>query len=261
MASLPKFGMDKELADKENAKRDIKLEAQILGWVSQVTGQQVSGDFIGSLKNGVVLCQLMNSLIPGSIPKYNQPGKPFKEMENISMFLTVCRSKLRMHENDLFTSADLYDEKSPVNVASGIVAVSRAASKNGFKGPSIAPKESAAGKIKRWSINARNGAVSMLNMGSAGIMDKNVVDTSRNITFGAEKSGPASNPAEMTAMMKGSNGIMQRSEVSTSNSATFGADSSGVGSSGVSKMNMGSYGIMEKPKLVNLPRDVTTNAN
>ena len=38
------------------------------------------------LKNGVVLCQLMNKISPGSVKKFKTSGPAFLLMENISPF-------------------------------------------------------------------------------------------------------------------------------------------------------------------------------
>ena len=38
------------------------------------------------LKNGVVLCQLMNKISPGSVKKFKTSGPAFLLMENISAF-------------------------------------------------------------------------------------------------------------------------------------------------------------------------------
>ena len=50
------------------------------------------------LKNGQVLCQLMNGLVPGSIKKINTNNMAFKQMENIGMHIgntfTICLRKI-----------------------------------------------------------------------------------------------------------------------------------------------------------------------
>ena len=38
--------------------------------------------FEESLKDGIILCKLMNVLSPGAIPKINEQGSNFKMMEN-----------------------------------------------------------------------------------------------------------------------------------------------------------------------------------
>mmetsp|Transcript_67575 Transcript_67575/g.148172 ORF Transcript_67575/g.148172 Transcript_67575/m.148172 type:complete len:274 (+) Transcript_67575:43-864(+) len=252
------FGMDRELKMKEDAKRDPALEAKVENFIYELTGEKPQGGMIAGLRDGVLLCKAMNAVKPGAIAKVNAPGKSFKERENISFFLKSCRTQLGMHEADLFTTPDLYDERSPVNVCSGIVAFSRAASKAGFNGPSIAPKESQtrsslskAGKaVKRWSINARNAGVSMLNMGSAGIMERKSV-TKTGITFGSDYAGKTSDKGGMTALSKGGYGIQERPELEK-RGITFGSDMAGKSNDkgGVSKMNAGSAGIMNRGHVV-----------
>ena len=75
-----------------------------------------------------------------------------------------------MKENDLFTTPDVYDERSVVNTINGIMCFSRAATKNGFSGPSIAPKEAEKGQVKKWEVGAGDSGVTKLTMGSLGIM-------------------------------------------------------------------------------------------
>ena len=41
------------------------------------------------LKNGVILCKLMNKISPGAVPKFKEKGMPFILMENIQAFLVT----------------------------------------------------------------------------------------------------------------------------------------------------------------------------
>ena len=52
-------------------------------------GTEIVGGFGEALKDGTVLCQLINAIKPGSVKKVNKPGMPFRELENISAFLTA----------------------------------------------------------------------------------------------------------------------------------------------------------------------------
>jgi hypothetical protein len=226
--SADMFGLDKELKEKEEAKRDAAMEAKAQAFLEQLSGRKFSGGFLESLKDGQILCLAMNKVKPGAISNISTSNKPFQQMENIAAFLKCCRTELRMSEHDLFTTPDLFDERSPVNVCSGIVAFSRAASKQGFAGPSIAPKESSPlATAKRWSLNVRNSGVSLLNMGSAGVMDNNHthIDRSRNVTFGADAAGK-SQGSQPTKLSLGSTGVMDKNHVviDRSRNVTFGAD-------------------------------------
>jgi hypothetical protein len=267
--STDNFGLDKELKEKEEAKRDLAMEAKVQAFLEQLSGRKLSGGFLESLKDGQILCLAMNKVKPGVITNMSTSGKPFSQMENIAAFLKCCRTELHMSEHDLFTTPDLFDERSPVNVCSGIVAFSRAASKQGFAGPSIAPKESSPlAAVKRWSLSARNSGVSLLNMGSSGVMDKSHIhiDRSRNITFGADATGKAVGSADVTKLSMGSAGVMdkQHTHIDRSRNVTFGADASGkaVGSADVTKLAMGSAGTMDKSHThIDRSRNVTFGAD
>lgn len=79
-----------------------------------VIGEQLEGNFPGALKNGRVLCRLMNSIRPGTIAKVEASTLPFKEMANISAFLRGCR-ELGVPEHALFETlvSQLLFENSP----------------------------------------------------------------------------------------------------------------------------------------------------
>jgi len=223
MAEL-KFGMDQELAAKEAAKFSPHDEEMVCSWIRDVTGESKKGDFMEWLKDGQVLIKLCNKLGSKSY-KANESTMPFKQMENIANFLKSCREDLKMRENDLFTTADLYDGKSRVNVINALIATSRAAAKSGYKGPSIAPKESHGSESKHWDIGKADAGISRLSMGSAGVMERLPVDMSKNITFGAEQSGTGAG-GEVSKMSMGSAGVMERMPISNSKDIDFGAKAS-----------------------------------
>lgn len=64
-----------------------------------------------SLRSGVVLCNLMNKLHPGSIKTININESPVASKENIGSFLRSCQS-MGMDECRLFDITDLYDERN-----------------------------------------------------------------------------------------------------------------------------------------------------
>jgi hypothetical protein len=111
----PIYGLDAELKAKAEANYDTVAEQQAAQWVQDITGVQVVGEFGEALRTGQVLCQLVNCIKPGSIAKINGAGMPFKERENITKFLKVCRS-WGLHEYALFSTDDLYDEKNLLSV-------------------------------------------------------------------------------------------------------------------------------------------------
>lgn len=104
------YGLDAELARKQAEKYDHQGELMARNWIEKVTNEKMEGDFGPSLKNGQLLCKLMNTIKPGSIRKIETSNMPFKQMENISNFLKAART-VGIAEYELFETVDLYEEK------------------------------------------------------------------------------------------------------------------------------------------------------
>jgi hypothetical protein len=104
------YGLDAELARKQAEKYDVRDEQMARNWIENVTNEKVEGDFGPALKNGRLLCNLMNTIKPGSIRKVETSNMPFKQMENISNFLKAART-VGIAEYELFETVDLYEEK------------------------------------------------------------------------------------------------------------------------------------------------------
>ena len=61
------YGLDKELAEKAAAKYDTGLEGECRAWIENVTGDKLGECSLQEeLKNGVVLCNLINAIQPGA---------------------------------------------------------------------------------------------------------------------------------------------------------------------------------------------------
>lgn len=69
------------------SKRDPALEQEAQEWMEAVLGKKFPKNvpFEEYIKDGQVLCQLINVISPGSVPKFNSTGGQFKMMENINM--------------------------------------------------------------------------------------------------------------------------------------------------------------------------------
>ncbi|XP_071953658.1 muscle-specific protein 20-like [Antedon mediterranea] len=81
------------------------------------------------LKDGIILCRLMNSLEPESIKNVNKGKAAFAMMENIGNFLAACE-RYGVSKKDLFQTVDLYDNHNMARVVNGIMALSRTAAKH-----------------------------------------------------------------------------------------------------------------------------------
>ncbi|XP_041475166.1 muscle-specific protein 20-like [Lytechinus variegatus] len=154
------FGMTAELANKKAAKFDPQLASEAFEWIAAVlnTGPSESQQLASSvgtvssqkdvqdpLKDGVVLCHLINVIRPGSVKKINSSKMAFKQMENIGNFLTGCEN-LGMNKVDLFQTVDLYEAGNIPQVVNGIFALGRKAQKVGYNGPTLGPEEATQNK-------------------------------------------------------------------------------------------------------------------
>ncbi|XP_067237436.1 calponin-1 isoform X2 [Chanodichthys erythropterus] len=69
--SGPTFGLSAEVKSKLAHKYDPQKEEELRMWISEVTGRKLPENFMEGLKDGVVLCELINTLQPGSVRKIN----------------------------------------------------------------------------------------------------------------------------------------------------------------------------------------------
>ncbi|KAH7937733.1 hypothetical protein HPB49_015117 [Dermacentor silvarum] len=128
-------------ADNIASKRDTELESQILDWIEEVLEQRLpQGPYEEVLRDGVVLCKLMNALNPGSIPKINTTGGQFKKMENIVMFQNAAK-EWGVPEIDVFQTVDLWERRNIPQVSQCILALGRACYLHPeYQGPCLGPK-------------------------------------------------------------------------------------------------------------------------
>lgn len=67
-------------------KREPQQEAEAQQWIETVTGERFPPNlrYEDALRDGIILCKLMNRLRPGLINKINVSGGDYKMMDNIS---------------------------------------------------------------------------------------------------------------------------------------------------------------------------------
>jgi len=189
----PSYGLSKELADKQALKYDHDLEKDVVGWITELTGEkQEDGQTVQEwLKNGQVLCKLINTIKPGTVKKINTLKSPFKEMENITFFTTATRN-LGVPEMSMFATPDLYENKNMGSVINtiyqlgGVVQVSVPE----FKGPHI-------GVAIDVSIEdaKRAGGVATQTAGLAGTLEADTGAHVRDISSAAQVNAPGAGAA------------------------------------------------------------------
>lgn len=143
--------LDQDLANSRRVKyENPELQKDVKTWITGVLGDEIDvtvfngSDLMESLKDGVVLCKLVNKIFGSDTLKFKESKIAFMQMENIEKFLTFCQRKGIQHD-ELFQTVDLFEQKDPYQVIMGLQSFSRMVSKetNGriaFIGPSIAKK-------------------------------------------------------------------------------------------------------------------------
>jgi len=139
-----KSGFAAEAHSKMNAKYDPELSSQLLEWMKEVTNEDIpiNGDkqaFYETLKDGQLLCRLINHIQPNTITKkVNNTTMAFQCMENIQFFLDGAQ-KLGVPNQELFQTVDLWEQQNMTSVQVCLQSLARKAVKYGIKG--IGPKE------------------------------------------------------------------------------------------------------------------------
>jgi len=134
-----------ELNKKKAAKFDADRANEALEWLKEVLRHGDAADpdietivtvatmedVCKVLKDGRVICKVINVLYPGSVKKINKidnPNSPFKiskENENISNFLKCCEDKAGCQKLDLFQSVDLYEANNIPSVIDALYSLGR----------------------------------------------------------------------------------------------------------------------------------------
>ncbi|XP_064610037.1 LIM domain only protein 7-like isoform X2 [Liolophura sinensis] len=103
---IPRFRIDEEL----DFFTDLALQ-ETERWLKAVTKKKLShpDDLRRSLQNGVLLCELVNGLKPGSITRINKLSTPIAGLDNLTVFLRACQEHFGLRQPQLFDPLDLED--------------------------------------------------------------------------------------------------------------------------------------------------------
>lgn len=130
---------------KSQSKFSSERAREVMIWIEEVTGLQLGTDFkdqvdfAAILKDGSVLCQLINAIQPGAVKKINTMQAPFKQRENIEMYLKAC-ANYGLKEQDLFQVNDLYENKNLYMIVDNIYSLGGMTQKKGWDGPVLGVK-------------------------------------------------------------------------------------------------------------------------
>lgn len=113
-------------------KRDAGQELEVQRWISAVLEEPSlfqDAPYEEVLKNGVILCRLINKLSPGSVNKINETGANFKMMENLTKFQQALK-KYGVDKVDIFQTNDLFERRDLATVTNTMFALGRAVLKH-----------------------------------------------------------------------------------------------------------------------------------
>jgi hypothetical protein len=182
-------------------------EEEAQAWIEAVLGEKFLTSFGDSLKDGVMLCTLMNKIKPGLIPRIQTSSMPFKQMENVSSFVRACRS-IGVAEFDLFETVDLYNQKNLGQVAQCIHALGRTIQKTmpDYDGPRLGVKESTVNlrEFSEAQLREAAAAVPVLAHGSQSVMERLPFDRSASVTFRYDTAAAAAAAADKAGSGKSS---------------------------------------------------------
>nr|CAD7258703.1 unnamed protein product [Timema shepardi] len=99
-----------------NSKYSEELAQESLEWIKEITGEDINVDgsmdnFYELLKDGTLLCRLVNLIQPNSVKKINESKMAFKCMENINQFLEVAKN-LGVPPQETFQTVDLWERQN-----------------------------------------------------------------------------------------------------------------------------------------------------
>jgi len=135
---------------------DDQLKQEALDWISAVLGETVPPPFDKSLKNGIILCKLINKIAPGSVKRIAEKGSNFQLMENIAAYQKAVK-KYGVPQEEIFQTADLFEARNIKQVVLHVHALGRIATNKGYAGPGLGPKMSEENKREFTEEQIRQG--------------------------------------------------------------------------------------------------------
>ncbi|KPP60186.1 calponin-1-like [Scleropages formosus] len=112
-------------------KYDPQKEEELRQWIQEITGRRVPENFMEGLKDGVILCELINKLQPGSVKKINDSPQNWHQLENIGNFVRAI-TEYGIKPHDIFEANDLFENVNHTQVQSTLIALAGMAKSKGF---------------------------------------------------------------------------------------------------------------------------------
>lgn len=127
----PAYGLSAEVKSKLAQKYDTQKEEDLRQWLEDVTGKETGPHFMDGLKDGVILCELINMLQPGSVKKINHSPQNWHQLENIGNFIKAIQD-FGLKPHDIFEANDLFENTNHTQVQTTLIALASLAKTKGF---------------------------------------------------------------------------------------------------------------------------------
>ncbi|XP_054261629.1 muscle-specific protein 20-like [Macrosteles quadrilineatus] len=153
------MSLERAVRNKILNKRNQEQEKEALEWIESVLGEKFPAKerYEDIIRDGQVLCRLMNKLSPNSVPKIHSAGSQFKMMENINNFLKAIQA-YGVSDVDLFQTVDLFEKKDIGQVTTTLFSLGRATYTHPeWPGPWLGPKPSEEHKRSFTTQQLRSG--------------------------------------------------------------------------------------------------------
>ncbi|KAM9790865.1 calponin-2 [Syngnathus typhle] len=126
----PAYGLTAEVRNKIALKYDLQKEEELRIWIEDQTGANIGPDFHNGLKNGVILCQLINKLRPGSVKNINNSSHNWHQLENLTNFITAIKA-YGLKPHDTFEANDVFENGNKTQLQTTLLALASMAKTNG----------------------------------------------------------------------------------------------------------------------------------
>ena len=136
------MSLQRAVQAKIASKRDPEQDKEAQEWIEAILEWKFPAgqSYEDVLKDGVVICKLINKIAPGSVSKINEGGATFKLMENIQNFQKALKA-YGVPDIDVFQTVDLFEKKDISQVTNTFFALGRAVWKDPkWTGPKLGPK-------------------------------------------------------------------------------------------------------------------------
>lgn len=120
--SGPSYGLTAEVKNKIAQKYDHQKEDELRVWIEGITGKQIGNDFQKGLKDGVILCELINKIKPNSVKKINMSALNWHKLENVSNFIKAMQN-YGIKPHDTFEANDLFENGNMTQVQTALLAL------------------------------------------------------------------------------------------------------------------------------------------